>query len=154
MKLRPLLITGLLLILLQYLVFSEYANSFLLPELGVLLLCLSRSWLNRTELVAAALVFGYTADVLGAVETASVLIGYCAVAGVLILLSRVFEEKSLTNATITYVTALVAFHAVGALIASPILWRQWLGVVAVQLASMLIFLSANEWLQRRWRPAA
>ena len=152
MTMRAVLTAGLLLILWQYVGFSPIDGLVIIPELGVLLLVVVRGEFSALELACIALGLGYLADMLGAAEQGSVLAGYVTVAGLLVALRKVpIPSRSLRN-LVAVAVALVGFHAVVALVASPVVLRQWAGIVAVQLIGACALLIANAWAQRTWGP--
>lgn len=153
MKIRPLILLGVVAILVHYLVLSSLENAFILPELAIVLLVLAFSQLKPIEIISAALVFGYLADNLGAVERGSLLLSYFAVGVGLAALRSIEFEVTLTQKVLLSAASLIVFHGLAAAFASPVLIRTWFGLVLVQLASASLIVIANTWAQRRWDPS-
>lgn len=154
MKLRPLTAVALVLVLLQYLAFSESAHAFAIPELGIFMLILGHRYLNFAELLSLALLLGYFSEIIGAVEQGSLLIAYLITAIGLNNLERIDLSSRLLDNLSSLVGGLILFHGSLAIIASPVLWREWIAVVTAQIIVGGMLMIVNIWMQRVWQPRA
>jgi len=153
MRYRYLLLTIVLFISVQYLYLSELGSAALLPELGLLAIILVRRQFGPIEIIAAALMAGYLADVIGSVEQGSLMAGYLAAA---ILLSAIKNVESMPRPVEIILSAsgsLLIFHLVVGLVASPVFIASLLSTVIVQTIGAIVLIQVNGLVQSIRRPA-
>jgi len=153
MRYRYFLTLVLVFVLLQYLVLSEMTNAILLPELGLIIIIIGRGQFDKFELLAAALFAGYIADVIGAVESGSLIVGYL-VAGLLITGTKMLKSvPGYLELVLSLGGGLLVFHITIGLVAAPIVFSSLIGVVIIQIFGGLLMVQINSFLQNLRRPA-
>lgn len=134
MNIRGIILLGLMLILMQYLWWSELENSFLLPEIGVIFMFLVHEPLQRIEILIMAMTFGLTADILGSIEPGKLLASFI-ITAIFITFQRHIKIAANLPKFLRFSAVLIVFHFSVLILAQPIFIRIWLATIIIQLTT-------------------